>query len=260
LAKNRDGSPRHPYGDALALLLLTGLRVGELRALRFSGVDYSKRVIKVRATLSPAPKGYRLRADRDEQWVTPSIVRGLPKSKASIRDVPLSQLALAILEDRRRQGVELRKAKWEPALPPSYPGEIVAEVEDLETITTPDHWQPVFTAPRGGYITDVHYLSDTLRAVFRDLFSSPDGFEIAEGFHVHDLRGSFASRLISQKISITAVATLLGHSSSQLLYSTYGHGTEPEILEAISGDDRLTETMGRFAFDDSDKQQNQSKP
>lgn len=72
-------------GLAMEFLSLTGLRVGELQALKVEDIDMVKKVIHVRATLvASAP-------------VNSEAYRGVPKTLSSCRTVAISQRAVEIL-------------------------------------------------------------------------------------------------------------------------------------------------------------------
>lgn len=73
------------YGAAI-LMLEEGLRVGEVLSLTWNDVDWRRKALKVGKTL------VRL-SSRPESFVQQS-----PKSKSSIRTIPLSDLAIDILE------------------------------------------------------------------------------------------------------------------------------------------------------------------
>lgn len=75
---------RLPYGAAI-LMLEEGLRVGEVLSLTWSDVDWRRKALKVGKTL------VRL-SSRPESFVQQS-----PKSKSSIRTIPLSALSIDIL-------------------------------------------------------------------------------------------------------------------------------------------------------------------
>lgn len=67
------------------LLMLTGLRIGELLALRWRGVDLLVGLVRIEETV------YEGHFDE-------------PKSGHSIRLIPLGPLAVAILSERRKEG------------------------------------------------------------------------------------------------------------------------------------------------------------
>ena len=77
----------HPDGFFLALLYYTGLRRGEALGLQWSDVDFSKKQLNVR---------------RDIDFETGAV--GTLKSAASMREVPIPDELLAILQKRREIG------------------------------------------------------------------------------------------------------------------------------------------------------------
>lgn len=80
-AKGRSG-----YYNQYALILQTGLRIGELAGLRWPDVDFGNRVLHVRHTAESRSGTWDVRA---------------PKSKAGNRDVPLNDEAIRILQCQR---------------------------------------------------------------------------------------------------------------------------------------------------------------
>lgn len=77
-----------------ALLLQTGLRTGEMIGLRWADVDFKKRVLHIRRTME-------FRQSTGE-WIT-----GEPKTKNSIRDIPLTQEAVNILKRQKEKLISL---------------------------------------------------------------------------------------------------------------------------------------------------------
>src|SRR4029077_17123105 len=73
-----------PSRSLVFLLMLTGLRIGELLALRWRNVDLMSGLVRVEET------GYEGHFDE-------------PKSRHSVRLIPLGPIAVAMLADRRRQ-------------------------------------------------------------------------------------------------------------------------------------------------------------
>ena len=76
--------------NQFALLLQTGLRTGELIGLRWTDVDFERRVLHIRRTME-----YRYSTG---EWTT-----GEPKTKNSTRDVPLTQEAIDILKNQKEK-------------------------------------------------------------------------------------------------------------------------------------------------------------
>lgn len=86
----------------LVVAVTTGLRQGELFALRWRDVDLVRRQLTVRRTLLRSPKGGWLLAE--------------PKTRGSVRQVALSLLAVQAIEQQRRrqrQDRESAGARWQ---------------------------------------------------------------------------------------------------------------------------------------------------
>lgn len=80
-------------GAFYVLAVTTGMRLGEMFALRWKDVDLEKRMLQVRQTVS---------------WAGGSLSFGEPKTKKSRRRIELSALAVAALKDHRRRQLEER--------------------------------------------------------------------------------------------------------------------------------------------------------
>lgn len=83
-----DYMPRHAAGRYMAIMLYSGMRIGELLALQWSDVDLENQVITVRRALKHTPEGDR--------------VGNTPKSKR-IRVIPISGALGAVLESLPRR-------------------------------------------------------------------------------------------------------------------------------------------------------------
>jgi len=82
------------YEAEFILLLNTGLRVGELCGLKWSDVDFEKRILKIRRTV------YCKRG-------TP--VSGTPKTKDGVRNIPLTDEAIKILREQKKKKILILK-------------------------------------------------------------------------------------------------------------------------------------------------------
>lgn len=78
-----------------ALILQTGLRLGEMTGLMWSDIDFEKKVIHVKRTMEYV---YSM-----GEWRV-----GPPKSKSGIRDIPLTQEAISLLRDQKRKIAETK--------------------------------------------------------------------------------------------------------------------------------------------------------
>ncbi len=78
----------NPGNAALGVLiaLTTGVRIGELCALRFSDVDFDKGVIHITKTVERIA---RLTGMESDSKMTTAVIESTPKTKNSLRDVPI---------------------------------------------------------------------------------------------------------------------------------------------------------------------------
>lgn len=74
-------------GNALKFSTLTGLRRGELLALKWSDIDYDQHTVKVSKSLTKVAKGWTI---------------SKTKTNESIRTIPLNDIALEILNDQKK--------------------------------------------------------------------------------------------------------------------------------------------------------------
>lgn len=86
-----------------ALILQTGLRVGEMTALKWSDIDFEKRILHVRRTMEYVYS--------DKRWRS-----GDPKSRSGARDIPLTNEAVCIL---KRQKEKIKGLNWDST---EFPG------------------------------------------------------------------------------------------------------------------------------------------
>jgi integrase len=154
-----------PSRSLVLLLMLTGLRIGELLALRWRNVDLTTGLVRVEETV------YEGHFDE-------------PKSRHSVRLIPLGPLAVAMLSERRRQGL-------------------------------PDPSTLVFSSRTGGTLDRRTLLSRQLK---------PAAKAVGLGNVTwHLLRHSNATLHDSLGTPLGTVQALLGHSSSEITRQVYLH-------------------------------------
>jgi len=83
------------HGIDVMIALYTGMRIGEICALRWDDVDFDRGIIQVRQTLQRLHM-YDQNGEKDSKTI---IVIGTPKSESSVRDIPISFRLVSLLRD-----------------------------------------------------------------------------------------------------------------------------------------------------------------
>jgi integrase len=81
-----------PIQTGIILCLYTGLRIGELCALRWKEIDLSKRILDVKYTMQ------RIQDYSENRKAKTKLIRTSPKSKSSVRSIPLPNFIVGLLE------------------------------------------------------------------------------------------------------------------------------------------------------------------
>lgn len=167
-----------------ALAITTGMREGELLALRWRDVDLEAGYVQVRGTLAPIPHvGYQI---------------GLPKSKRSRRRVDLDAVMIATLRQHKARQAEEKLASGIGALWGD------ARWPDL-----------VFTNEVGRCLDAGNLVKQRFYPLLRRAGLPQIRF--------HDLRHTAATLLLLKGVSAKVVSERLGHSSVAFTMDHYAH-------------------------------------
>ncbi len=163
--------------------LATGIREGELLALKWSDLDLKRGTLTVSYSL---------------EQVGSAVRRKETKTAASVRTVPLPEALVAALRGHR---TEQRKRRLQYA----------------------DLWQDagyVFPSVchRGGHLPGKAWSPGAFKAAWRKA-TRKAGWTI----RFHDLRHTWATHMLRSGVPIETVAKLGGWSSTQVLLGTYSH-------------------------------------
>ncbi len=179
-------SEQPPYADialAIALAGFMGLRRGEILGLKYSAIDRKNRILHI----SEQKTGY------DEEDSTSEL-----KTESSCRNLPIPDIVWEYLCQQ-----EERTAK-------------LAEKYGCRYDFTTGFVCCYFSEKNFGHPFKPNYFSRKFGELVKEN-------EKTTGFRFHDLRHSYASWLIHQKIPVTTVAMLLGHASPDITMKTYAH-------------------------------------
>lgn len=186
--------------EALYVLALTsGLRQGELLALKWADVDLDAGKARIQRTVRRIP-GAVIADGRRERG---AMVESEPKSLSSNRAVTLTPLAVAAL---RRHRIRQARARLAAS---------VWEDHDL-----------VFANGAGKHIEP----QNVQRRSWLPLLSAAELPRI----RFHDLRHTAATLLLTEGVHPRVVQELLGHSSISLTLGTYSHVLPDMQTEAVA--------------------------
>lgn len=187
----------------------TGMRKGEVMALKWEDVDFQERKISIKGSLcrveeKPDEKGHR--CARYE------ILE--PKTKKSIRTVPmLDEVYDALMEQKRRQNANK---------------ELYKEVYQDQGL--------VFANATGNFIAQRPFMEK-----YHDFLKKYGITDI----RFHDLRHTFASLLIESNVSMKVIQELLGHSTittSMDIYTHISDKTKEQAMELLRRDNQGEES------------------
>lgn len=186
----------HKWEALFELALATGLRRGEILALKWQDIDFDAGTLQVRRILSRVPT-----QSENRQHV---YVEAEPKTHMSRRSVVIASFALEALEKHRaNQAEEKQKAG--------------------------QHWQNydyVFCTSTGTHLNP-NYIVD----VFKKLLQRAG----LPNLRFHDLRHSAATLLFKMKTHPKIVQELLGYSNISITLDIYSHTLPGMQEDAIQG-------------------------
>ena len=170
-------SYRHRYGVFIRLDLCTGLRMGELLALKWEDIDFSTAQLHVRRTINRLAK-YEAHDGENKT----EIVFGTPKTKNSRRTIPLT----------RTMADELTRWKQQQAQDKIRAGD---KYTDYGFIVTNEFG---------------HYFE---QKTFKDYYDRMLKDADIGHFTFHALRHTFATRALERGMDYKTLSAILGHYS-----------------------------------------------
>lgn len=166
--------------NLFAILLRTGLRNGEIRALKYSDIDRKNNVMHIRHTMKTI--------------TGVGMVEDTPKTKTSIRDIPLTPDMIKYIEAQRH-----------------FWGFKVTNINGY-----------LFCDEKGDPLKE-----DTIKYEIRQVIKKirQDGKEFPD-ITPHVFRHTFATRAIEEGMPPQVLKTIMGHSSLAITMDLYSHVME----------------------------------
>lgn len=195
------------------LLAYTGLRIGELIALKWSDIDFDAHTLRVTKTYYNPGNG-----KGDYQLLT-------PKTDKSIRAISIDEIVIKILLDHKE---EQEKVKENNA--PIYQDE------------------GFIFATNEGYPKTITHIALRMR---RLLTMMNEGKEEHEKKHLtpHSFRHTHTSLLIEANVHIKEIQERLGHSDINTTMDIYAHITKDIKKEASQRFSNLMESLSKTIYD-----------
>lgn len=180
------------YDNLFTVAITTGMRIGELAALRWEDIDLDSKLIHVRRTLV-----YQ-KYDDDK---CKTFHFELPKTDSSIRDIPINrQCELALKKQYMQKNVVSEK----------HPKKDI-DKDFLDLLFTTK-----FNTPLNSQI-----VSDAIKKIVDEINLTRDVIEEMERFSCHCFRHTFATRCFEAGIKPKTVQSYLGHATLQMTMDLY---------------------------------------
>lgn len=210
------------YDNLFRVAVSTGLRPGELFALKEENIDWDNKVIHVEKTLLYQ----KLEGDTGK-----TFHEGDPKTKTSRRTIPMNKYC----EDALRQQLILHNIA------------INSSPKPKETLTD------YIFCTRYGTPMCAQIYSDAIKRIVTEINCTRDPLDAMEVFSGHCFRHTFATRCFEAGVAPKTVQAYLGHASLNMTMDLY-----TSVMERKKVDDMklLEETIG---FDEIDEENKSSK-
>ena len=204
------------YNNLFVVAVSTGMRIGELAALRWSDIDWKTNVIKVTRTLV-----YQKYED-DEQK---SFHFENPKTATSKRNIPINhQCEMALKRQYMQKNVIAQKAPKSKSVDKQY--------ADLLFTTK-------FDTPINSQI-----ICEAIKKVVDEVNLTRDYVDEIEVFSPHCFRHTFATRCFEAGIQPKTVQAYLGHASLQMTMDLYTSVMPKHMSNEM---DKVSEVLDRLS-------------
>ena len=201
--------------SVFAVMLGTGLRVGELTGLRWCDIDLENGVIDVNHTLVY----YSHRSENSKQGCYFNI--NTPKTTASNRQVPMLDFV--------KEAFIMEKE--------------VQELLDIKCEAVIDGYTDFIFVNRFGNVQHQGTLNKAIRRIIRDCndeqFQKSDNPKVLPHFSCHTLRHTFTTRMCEAGVNVKVIQDTLGHTDVSTTLNIYTDVTKELKRVEFEGLDRF---------------------
>lgn len=200
-----------------AVMLGTGLRVGEVTGLRWQDIDFDNNIISINHTLV-----YYNHSDNKCYFGI-----NTPKTKAGERTIPIiDSVREALLQEKEYQ-----------------------RLTGIKSNSQIDGFDNFVFVNRFGMVQHQGTLNKAIRRIMRDCndwvmdLKNKKGFELLPKFSCHTLRHTFTTRLCESGINIKVIQSVLGHSDISTTLDIYADVTKDLKKKEMSSFDDFIKTQ-----------------
>ncbi len=188
------------YYNLFIVALETGMRVGELSGLQWDDIDFKKKVIHVKHSMT-------YYSNSEGKYV---FELHPTKTNKGLRDIPLSMKAIRALKQQQFLKQTLVNKGKEP-------------IEGFENL--------VFVT-RNNRPTTQFLISECIDGTVKRIHKNHPDLEF-EKFTPHCFRHTFATRYLEAGVPLKTVSALLGHTQLQLTTDLYMHVTQDSLFAGV---------------------------
>lgn len=204
------------YDNFFNVAVLTGMRIGEIAALRREDIDFNNKIISVNRTLV-----YQKYENDDKK----TFHFELPKTKTSFRTIPINkQCEIHLKKQCLQKNVVRSKAPAEKKVEKQY--------EDLLFTTK-------FNTPINSQI-----MCDAIKKIVNEMNLTRDVTEEILPFSCHCFRHTFATRCFESGIQPKTVQSYLGHATLQMTMDLYTSVLKEHGISEMERLDNTIESLG----------------
>lgn len=203
------------YDNFFVTAVSTGMRIGEIAALREEDIDFSKKEIHVRRTLVYA----KYEEDSHKTFHFED-----PKTETSFRTIPINKQCFSALKKQIMQ----KRVVQNKAPKSKLPDEPFRDLLFTTSLNTPINSQIII---------------DAIEKIVKEINMTRDFLEEMEMFSCHAFRHTFATRCFEAGIKPKTVQAYLGHASLQMTMDLYTSVLPQHLSDEMEKLDERTELL-----------------